>query len=214
MKITIVYDNCLSKPGLRTGWGFSSLIEVGGAPPLLFDTGADGAALLYNMKELGINPRQIGTIVISHAHGDHTGGLASVLELNKDAEIYVPASFWGTIPQRKLTIVDTPVQILEAVFSTGELQGIEQSLTVKTAQGIVVVVGCSHPGVGLILDVAAQYGKVYGIIGGLHGFHDFSRLEGLSLICPCHCTQYKSELRRLFPRQYVGCGAGLELEFS
>jgi 7,8-dihydropterin-6-yl-methyl-4-(beta-D-ribofuranosyl)aminobenzene 5'-phosphate synthase len=212
MKITILYDNCLSKLGLKTGWGFSSLIEVGGAPPLLFDTGADGAALLYNMKELGINPRQIGIIVISHSHFDHTGGLASVLELNKDAEIYVPASFWGIIPQRKLTIVDTPVQILEAVFSTGELQGIEQSLAVKTAQGVVVVAGCSHPGVGAILDAAARYGKIYGIVGGLHGFRDFSRLEGLSLICPCHCTQYKSELRRFFPRQYMGCGAGLKLE--
>ena len=70
MKITIVYDNCLSKPGLRTGWGFSSLIEVSGAPPLLFDTGADGATLLYNMRRLGIDPRRIGVIVISHAHGD------------------------------------------------------------------------------------------------------------------------------------------------
>lgn len=212
MKITILYDNCLSKPGLKTGWGFSSLIEVGGTPPLLFDTGADGAALLYNMNELGIDPEQIGIIVISHAHGDHTSGLPSVLELNKDAEIYVPASFWGTIPRRKVTVVSKPLQISEGVFSTGELQGIEQSLAVKTAQGVVVVVGCSHPGVEAILKASTQYGKVYGIVGGLHGFHDFSRLEGLSLICPCHCTQHKSELRRLFPRQYVGCGTGLELE--
>jgi 7,8-dihydropterin-6-yl-methyl-4-(beta-D-ribofuranosyl)aminobenzene 5'-phosphate synthase len=212
MKITILYDNCLSKPGLRTGWGFSSLIEVGGTPPLLFDTGADGAALLYNMKELGIDPGQIGIIVISHTHGDHTGGLASVLEVNEDAEVYVPASFWGTIPRRKVTVVSKPLQISEGIFSTGELQGVEQSLGVKIAKGMVVVTGCSHPGVEEILDAAAQYGKVYGIFGGLHGFHDFSRLDGLSLICPCHCTQYKKELEQRFPEQYVTCGAGLELE--
>ena len=77
MKITIVYDNCLSKPGLRTGWGFSSLIETDCAPPLLFDTGADGTTLLHNMRKLGIDPGRIGIIVISHAHGDHTGGLSS-----------------------------------------------------------------------------------------------------------------------------------------
>jgi metal-dependent hydrolase (beta-lactamase superfamily II) len=35
MKITIIYDNCMSKTGLKTGRGFSSLIEVDGAPPLL-----------------------------------------------------------------------------------------------------------------------------------------------------------------------------------
>jgi 7,8-dihydropterin-6-yl-methyl-4-(beta-D-ribofuranosyl)aminobenzene 5'-phosphate synthase len=212
MKITIVYDNCLSKSGLRTGWGFSALIEVGGTPPLLFDTGADGAALLYNMKELGIDPGQIGIIVISHAHGDHTGGLASVLEVNEDAEIYVPASFWGTIIGRKVKIVTTPVQVSQDIFTVGELQGIEQSLAIKTSKGVVVVAGCSHPGVGAILDAASFHGKVYGIVGGLHGFHDFSRLDGLSLICPCHCTQHKSELRSLFRDHYVACGAGLELK--
>jgi 7,8-dihydropterin-6-yl-methyl-4-(beta-D-ribofuranosyl)aminobenzene 5'-phosphate synthase len=212
MKVTIVYDNCLSKPGLRTGWGFSSLIEPDYAPPILFDTGANGATLLYNMKELGFEPRRIGTIVISHTHGDHMGGLSDVLEKNKHAEIYVPASSAAGIWGRKVTLISKPLQISDGIFSTGELQGIEQSLVVKTSEGVVVVAGCSHPGVGAILDVASCHGKVYGIIGGLHGFRDFNRLDGLSLVCPCHCTQYKSELSCLFPEPYVACGAGLELE--
>ena len=97
-------------------------------------------------------------------------------------------------------------------MSTGELRGIEQSLAIKTTRGIVVVTGCSHPGVGEIIDAASGYGKVYGIIGGLHGFRDFKRLDGLSLICPCHCTTYKAEIKDLFPQQYTACGAGLELE--
>ena len=99
MKITIVYDNCLNKSRLRASWGFSSFIETNYAPPLLFDTGADGATLLYNMRELIIDPKRIGTIVISHAHSDDTGGLFDVLQINKHAEIYVPASsiagIWG-----------------------------------------------------------------------------------------------------------------------
>jgi 7,8-dihydropterin-6-yl-methyl-4-(beta-D-ribofuranosyl)aminobenzene 5'-phosphate synthase len=212
MKVTVIYDNCTDEMGLKTGWGFSCLIEVRDAPPLLFDTGADGATLLHNMKQLGIEPKRIGTIVISHAHGDHTGGLSDILDMNEDAEIYIPASTVARMPGRKVIKVSQPVQISETVFSIGELKRIEQSLAIKTAKGVVVVAGCSHPGVSEILDAASRYGKVYGIIGGLHGFSDFNRLEGLSLICPCHCTQYKSELKQLFPEQYVTCGAGIEVE--
>jgi len=212
MKITIVYDNCAVKAGLRTGWGFSSLIETANAPPLLFDTGADGATLLYNMKQLGIDPSRIGTIVISHHHGDHAGGLSDILETNEHAVTYIPASTVVRLPGRKVVPVSQPIQLSETVFSIGELNGIEQSLAIKTSKGIIIVAGCSHPGVGAILDAASCYGRIYGIIGGLHGFRDFSWLYGLSLICPCHCTRYKSELKRLFPEQYITCGVGLELE--
>ena len=197
---------------LKAGWGFSCLIETAKAPFILFDTGADSPTLLHNMKELGIDAKRIGIIVISHTHGDHTGGLRGMLEVNKEAEIYVPASLGGAIPGRKVTTVIEPIEISEDVFSTGELKGIEQSLAVRTSRGIVVVSGCSHPGVDNILNAASCHGKIYGLIGGLHGFRDFSRLDGLSLICPCHCTQYKEELEYHFSEQYVACGAGLELE--
>ena len=212
MKITIIYDNCLNKRGLKTGWGFSALIEPNHTSPILFDTGNDGVALLYNMEQLGIAPGRIGTIVISHAHSDHTGGLAEILKVNKRATIYVPASTAKTIPGGEVVPVSQPLQISSDVFSIGELKNIEQSLAVQASGGIVVVTGCSHPGVGAILDAASSIGKIYGIIGGLHGFRDFSRLDGLSLICPCHCTQYKKEFESRFSGQYIGCGAGLQLE--
>jgi 7,8-dihydropterin-6-yl-methyl-4-(beta-D-ribofuranosyl)aminobenzene 5'-phosphate synthase len=212
MNITIVYDNEVRSGNLREGWGFSSLIEIPNIPPILFDTGADNPTMLHNMKELGIDAKHIGIIVISHAHDDHTGGLRGILDINKETEIYVPASFWGAIPGRKVTTVTGPIKISEGVFSTGELKGIEQSLAIKTDKGILVITGCSHPGVGEIIDTAARFGKVYGIIGGFHGFRDFSRLRGLSLIVPCHCTRYKSEILELFPQQCVRCGAGLVLE--
>jgi 7,8-dihydropterin-6-yl-methyl-4-(beta-D-ribofuranosyl)aminobenzene 5'-phosphate synthase len=211
IKITVVYDNCLNKQGLKTGWGFSALIETEHASPILFDTGNDGVALLDNMERLGIDPTLIGSIVISHAHGDHTGGLAGILEFNKNATIYLPASITGTIPGRNVVSVGRPLQITDNVRSTGELKGIEQSLAITTTRGILIVTGCSHPGVGTILDAASSFGEIYGILGGLHGFRDFGRLNGLSLICPCHCTQYKDDLEHRFPEQHMKCGAGLEL---
>ena len=212
MKITIIYDNEVRKQGLKADWGFSCLIEAPGVPPILFDTGASGSILLGNMKELQLSPSAIGIIVISHAHWDHTGGLQAILELNDDAELYLPASFGHAISGRTVVEVTDARQICENVFTTGELEGIEQSLVLETDKGIVVVAGCSHPGVGDIIDAAARVGTVYGIVGGFHGFDDFERLNDLSLICPCHCTQYKQEIELIFPEKCLDCGAGIVLE--
>ena len=212
MKVTIIYDNEVKQEGLKADWGFSCLIEASNMPPILFDTGANGSILLHNMRELGISPTTIGIIVISHAHWDHTGGLQSILELNKDAELYLPTSFNIAIPERRITKVKEAAQIYENVFTTGELKGIEQSLALRTDKGIVAVVGCSHPGVGNIIDAATNFGTVHGLIGGFHEFSDFERLESLSLVCPCHCTQYKWEIAQIFPDKCLGCGAGLVLE--
>ena len=54
MKVTVVYDNEVGGAALRKGHGFSALIEDGGVPPLLFDTGADGFTLVDNMKEFNV----------------------------------------------------------------------------------------------------------------------------------------------------------------
>jgi len=212
MKITIVYDNEVRKVGLRQGWGFSALIEEAEVSPLLFDTGADGPTLLHNMKELNIDPQDISVILISHAHGDHTGGLSEILGINGIAELYLPSSFKRAFPGRKVTMVKGPVQIRENIFSTGQLEGIEQSLALKTDTGIFVLTGCAHPGMRSILAAAAKFGELYGIAGGFHGFHNFEAFRGLSLICPCHCTTYKQEIRDLFKDKTLECGAGLVIE--
>jgi 7,8-dihydropterin-6-yl-methyl-4-(beta-D-ribofuranosyl)aminobenzene 5'-phosphate synthase len=213
LKITIVYDNEVKQPELKADWGFSSLIETQDAPPILFDTGADGSILLHNMSQLKIDPSSIGIVVISHPHWDHSGGLEDLLKVNKDAELCLPQSFpTEGISGRKITLIKEPLQIRKNIFSTGELDGIEQSLVVNTDKGLLVLVGCSHPGVGNILDAASRFGQVYGIIGGFHGFDDFKRLEGLPFICPCHCTAHKAEVKRLFAAQCMDCSAGVVIE--
>ena len=212
MKITIVYDNEVKYPELKADWGFSCLIEAKDTPKILFDTGATGSILLHNMTKLDIDPATINTVVISHPHHDHAGGLPAIMEANKDIELYLPQSFTGSVLSMNMTKVSEPVKICPNIFSTGELGGIEQSLVINTSKGLLVVVGCSHPGVGNILDTASRFGKVYGIVGGFHGFNEFDRLEPASLICPCHCTQYKSEIKHMFKDRCLECGAGMVIE--
>ncbi len=212
MKITIVYDNQVEKMGLRAGWGFSALIEGQDVPSLLFDTGADIPTLLHNMKKLNIDPTSVETIVISHAHGDHTGGLSEILKINGRARLFLPSSFREALPGSNVTIVEDAMEICASIFSTGELEAIEQSLAIKTDKGIFVVTGCAHPAMRGILKAASKFGKVYGIAGGFHGFRDFSLFENLSLIYPCHCTQYKRQILDLFPGKASECGAGLVIE--
>jgi 7,8-dihydropterin-6-yl-methyl-4-(beta-D-ribofuranosyl)aminobenzene 5'-phosphate synthase len=209
MKITIIYDNTAYKENLQADWGFSALVEVKNTPTILFDTGANGRVLLSNMEKLGINPLSIEEIFISHSHFDHVGGLDEFLKANpKINKIYVPSS----LGLKNEIILKQPQKIHGNIFSTGELENIEQSMGVITEKGIVLVVGCSHPYMGNILNVAKKFGGLYAIIGGMHGFSEFELFKDLELICPTHCTQHKVELKELYPEKYIEGGAGRIIE--
>ncbi len=211
MKITIVYDNTAFKKELKADWGFSALVEIRNTPKILFDAGGDGRILLSNMKKLRIDPASIDEVFISHAHFDHTGGLSEFLKIADIAKIYILPSFRGLKNKEVVTITE-PTKIHENVFSTGELEGIEQSMGIFTEKGIVLIVGCSHPYMGNILEVSRKFGKIYGVIGGMHGFSEFELFEDLELICPTHCTQYKTELKKLYPQKYIEGGVGRIIE--
>jgi 7,8-dihydropterin-6-yl-methyl-4-(beta-D-ribofuranosyl)aminobenzene 5'-phosphate synthase len=223
MKITIIYDNTVFKKDLQADWGFSVLVEVENTPKILFDTGADGKILLNNMEKLKIDPLSIEEIFISHLHSDHTGGLDEFLKVNpikasktgaaepqfngvnpKIKKIYVPSS----LGLKNEIILKQPQKIHNNVFSTGELENIEQSMGIETDKGIVLIVGCSHPEMSHILGVAKKFGKIYAVIGGMHGFSEFKLFKNLELICPTHCTQHKAELKKLYSQRYIEGGAG------
>jgi 7,8-dihydropterin-6-yl-methyl-4-(beta-D-ribofuranosyl)aminobenzene 5'-phosphate synthase len=213
MKITILYDNETWKPGLEAAWGFSCLVEANGQR-LLFDTGGRGEILLQNLKTLNLDPRSISEIFISHDHWDHLGGLADLLRLNRDVRVYLPWSCSRPPEAREVISVQGPLEISEKFFSTGELNGQEQSLVVKTDDGLVVICGCSHPGVGAILKAASSLGKAKALVGGLHGFKEYEVLADLALVCPCHCTQHQAEIIARYPETAVSGGAGKVLEFG
>ena len=99
------------------------------------------------------------------------------------------------------------------IFSSGELDSIEQALAVETAQGLIVIVGCSHPGVRNILHSLAPFGKPFALIGGLHGFSDYQAISNLAVICPAHCTKHASKIQSQYPEKYIPGGAGKVITF-
>jgi len=195
MRITILYDNDVYKEGLQADWGFSCLVEIPcyGGTRILFDTGTNGSILLSNMEKLNIDPTTIDEVFISHAHFDHVGGLSAFLNVKSDVTIYVPPSLRRIRGVKEVVSVSEPLKIHENVFSTGEIDHIEQSMAVKIDEGIVIIAGCSHPRMAHILKAASQFGKIHAIVGGLHGFSEYDLFKDLELICPTHCTQHKVE---------------------
>jgi len=199
MKITIVYDN-EANPGLKSGWGFSCLIEA--KEKILFDTGDSSENLIYNLRQLNIQPESVAAVVISHNHWDHTGGLKEFSKLNNNAKVFHPKSF------------SKPTEILPGVHSTGALGGLikEQSLVVNTEKGNLVITGCAHPGLENIIERSRELGEIYGVVGGFHGFSNFDELEGIQLIGPCHCTQYKQQIKERYPGEFKDIKAGSIIE--
>jgi len=204
MKITIVYDN-EAPPQFKSDWGFSCLVEIS-QTCLLFDTGASGDILLENMKKLKIDPQQIQAVMLSHDHWDHTGGLNGLLSIKPNLTIYKP------------TFSDKPKELYPNIMTTGTLGGRysiqEQSLVCTTKAGLVVVTGCSHPGLENFLDIAKKFGRISAIIGGFHGFNKYIELMDIPLIVPCHCTSHKREIQTIFSNAYKEGGVGKSFEFG
>lgn len=205
--VTVVFDNNPYLEGLKTSWGFSCLVE-GWEKTVLFDTGGDGDILLYNMERLGIDPGHIDAVVISHTHGDHTGGLARLLSSHPDLEVYLPASAGTDLKYSVRSSASLLVEVSDAlpicagIWSTGELgSGIrEQALVVKSDAGLIVITGCAHPGIVEMVRAAkaAVAGDILLAIGGFHlrdsGGGEIERIIaelkelGVRRVGPCHCT--------------------------
>ncbi|MHA1771551.1 MAG: MBL fold metallo-hydrolase [Candidatus Thorarchaeota archaeon] len=215
MRFKIIYDN-EAYHGFKSSWGFACLID----DHLLFDTGADPERLLFNMQKMDIDLSAIDVIVLSHDHSDHTGGLG-ILDYLGSVRVFTPQSFSSRTKKRilsfsnaQLTEVHGAKEILDGIMTTGELgrHVREQSLIVSTGHGLVVITGCSHPGIATILRVSSKFGDVYGLVGGFHDFNQLDILEGLKVIVPCHCTRAKRAILQRYDNTSRICGAGLTIE--
>jgi 7,8-dihydropterin-6-yl-methyl-4-(beta-D-ribofuranosyl)aminobenzene 5'-phosphate synthase len=206
MKIKILYDNTTFIHGLVADWGFSCLVELDGRK-ILFDTGAKGAVLFQNMTKIGISALSVDEVFISHAHWDHTGGLAEFIGI-KSVPVYLPQYCPEVRGAETCVRISEASNIHENIYSTGTLKDMEQSLVISHKEDVVVLVGCAHPGLDEILSAAAKFGKPTVLVGGLHGFNNFELLENLRLVCPTHCTQHINTINSRYPEKFVRGGVG------
>jgi 7,8-dihydropterin-6-yl-methyl-4-(beta-D-ribofuranosyl)aminobenzene 5'-phosphate synthase len=235
VKITVVYDNNPYDRRLETAWGFACLVE-GFEKVILFDTGGDGDTLLANMAALGYTPGDVDVVVLSHAHGDHVGGLPQVLEENPAVTVYAPSSFAAGLKNEAkragatLVEVEGSCDICPGVGSTGEMGTsiVEQALVAKTPLGLVVITGCAHPGIVSVVGRARSlYGeKVCVVLGGFHlGAADDAELKDVVAAFremdvryagPCHCSGDRA--RQIFAdefrERYLPVGVGTVVEVS
>ncbi|MBP6936136.1 MBL fold metallo-hydrolase [Bacteroides sp.] len=95
MKITVLIDNAPSHvhADLRTEHGLSIYFEVDNRKWLV-DVGASGK-FAENAEKLGINIAEIDYLLLSHAHRDHTGGLAEFIQRNTKVKIYLSSHSIG-----------------------------------------------------------------------------------------------------------------------
>jgi 7,8-dihydropterin-6-yl-methyl-4-(beta-D-ribofuranosyl)aminobenzene 5'-phosphate synthase len=223
--ITIIYDNNPWDNRLRAAWGFSCLIEKS-EEKVLFDTGGNSSTLISNMEKLDISPESIDLIVLSHPHGDHTGGLPAILRKNRGVKLYLGCSFpesfkvWAKEEGADVIEIYDEKEIDRDFYTTGELGHIEQSVVLKTERGLIVITGCAHPGIVSILEkVKREFEeKIHLVLGGFHlGSVDVSkefRRLGVERVAPCHCTGDRAMalLKNAYRNDFIRNGVGRMIE--
>jgi len=224
------YDDFLSD------WGVSFLVKTPNNT-FLFDAGPSAYTLLYNAEKLGLNLSNVEFIVISHSHGDHTGGLEGLGWVLKGRKVYIPSgagyglSSWIENLGFEVVKVHETTVIAPGVAIIGELYGPpwEQALAINVEnKGLIILTGCSHPGVENIVEKATKELNIkpYLVIGGFHlaGASE-SRIRntiskllalGVKKICPIHCSgdKIREILANNYPEVYGDGHVGLVLKIS
>ena len=127
LQVTALVDNSAGGGlGLRATHGLAMMVRTkfrGQWSNVLLDVGPDADLLFSNMDRLSIDPSSIGSIVLSHSHHDHTGGLVETVERlgRKGLPIVVhPAAFRLTFGQRhSLYVLSTLAQDRAAIEAAG-----------------------------------------------------------------------------------------------
>ena len=234
--ILIIYDNTTARAGLVPDWGFAAQVLYR-SHNVLFDSGTKPEVLAANMKALSVDPSGFEFGIFSHPHQDHLGGLAAVLRLHPGLTVY----FLDTFPAAALTSAErlgakpgriaSARELLPGLFTTGPVAGnpVEQALVIDTPTGLVVLTGCSHPGILNMVEAARRVkpgAPVRLVVGGFHMLRDseaqikavVSRLRGIGVqsILPTHCTgELATKLfREAFGEKCLRGGAGVRISLD
>lgn len=102
----------------------------------------------------------------------------------------------------------------------------EQSLVIRRPEGLVVVTGCSHPGIVSILERVRQVasGRLLAVLGGFHlldhtdqavaGIVARFQELGVERVGATHCTGEKAieAFRKAYGTRFIEMGAGRVVE--
>jgi 7,8-dihydropterin-6-yl-methyl-4-(beta-D-ribofuranosyl)aminobenzene 5'-phosphate synthase len=246
IKFTILYNDKALDDSFIGDQGFSCLIEIEGKL-YLFDAGNDEEILKKNTEKLKIDCSKIEFIYISHLHTDHICGLSGIINKCKNPVLYLPSEFPKTqTPKAKgyvdKTLADADSIVSETIFikeftkigdhfySTGgmEEKTYEQALVINTSKGLIILVGCSHPGITEIVKRAkSQLNKdVYFVMGGFHldGTRDPEKIKNIAAqlkdltkyIAAGHCNDEKAQefFKSAFGEKFIDMKAGLSFKLS
>ena len=90
MKIINLIENTEGIAGCAAAHGLSFYIETE-KHKLLMDLGPGGGTL-QNAEKLGVDLTAVDTVILSHGHYDHSGGILSFAAINPNAAIYIQES--------------------------------------------------------------------------------------------------------------------------
>ena len=139
---------------LHTQWGLSLLlasVKAGETRTLMLDYAYTPEALLNNIEILGVEPKKVDALIVSHGHFDHYGGLIGFLDkyrsaLPADVQLYaggednfchrvvptgIPGEFsdFGYLDRRALAarnvgvvLCENPTVIGGHAFTTGQIK--------------------------------------------------------------------------------------------
>ena len=93
MRIVNLIENTPGTEGCLYEHGLCFYIETK-KHKILLDTGMTGA-FIENAGKLGIDLTQVDTVVLSHGHYDHAGGILDFVKINPDAKIYMQKTAGG-----------------------------------------------------------------------------------------------------------------------
>lgn len=230
MKITIIFEN-KGKENLKSGWGFSAVIETGGEI-LLFDTGNCGSDTTANLSAAGFAVKDLSKVVISHFHWDHTGAIFELLKVQPGITFYTGEDF-GEVYSEEIERRGGKVekgkewrQLAENIYITPELKKNmpEQALVIDGADSTFLLLGCSHPGVENFIRITyRRFKKPLCFAGGFHYFplterqiaRRIRKIKKFPIIrvYPMHCTGETGTrlLKEAFPVTELSTGDFIHL---
>jgi 7,8-dihydropterin-6-yl-methyl-4-(beta-D-ribofuranosyl)aminobenzene 5'-phosphate synthase len=227
--VTVIYDNYVHREGMKADWGYS--VVIGGLEStILFDTGAKPDLFRENFAKTGLDAGTIDILAISHEHWDHVGGVSAFVKMKTGIPVLLPHSVSTPVRAQmahyglKPLLVKDAAMICQHLYTSGEFDCsiAEQALVLDTKNGLVVMTGCSHPGiVRMVREIRQTFNKdVVMLFGGFH-LMDKSDSEMAEIIAALkslgvercgatHCTGEKQIklIREAFGDSYIELGTG------